>query len=200
MNAIENVPSAQARDRLQSVRLRATAPRLQVMKALLSRPRDWFSAETLYRELFTQASAVSLGTLYRSMNDLAGRGLLLRLVDENGKRFFRMREDDHALHRIVCSETGRLLALTDDISPAHLACVLRGKGLMLAEARLTVQVTCVAEVEDTQSTFEDPDRIADDLPDADLAHRMRERALLNRPNTSPNNGRKNQKGLAQSLS
>jgi len=146
MNPIENPPDTPARERLQSVRLRATTPRVQVMKALLRRPRDWFSAETLYRDLLSHGFDVSLGTLYRSVSDLAGRGLLLRLVDENGKRFFRLREDDATLHRIVCRVTGRLLALTDDISPAHLACVLRGKGLMLAEATLTVQVSCVADV------------------------------------------------------
>ncbi|HEY0295459.1 MAG TPA: transcriptional repressor [Bordetella sp.] len=147
MNVIEAFPIAPVLDRLRAAQLRTTAPRIAVLQALLSRPEDWFCAETLYRALIKRGVETSLGTVYRVMNEMAPLGLLLRRVDGNGKRFFRLRPDDHVLHRIVCRDTGRLLAMTDDTSQGHLASVLRSQGLMLADAPMTVQVRCVEKTD-----------------------------------------------------
>jgi len=74
---------------------------------------------------------------------------LLRQIDENGKRFFRYRPTHRILHQVVCRETGQILALVDDISVDHVASALRSQGLMLADAPITLQVQCIAKVEQT---------------------------------------------------
>lgn len=145
MNGLDAVPFGSPLEQLRAVRLRITTPRIAVLQALQSEPDQWFCADGLYRILVERGVEASLGTLYRVMNELAVHGLLLRQVDEHGKRFFRFRPSSRALHRIVCSDTGCVLALTDDISPDHLASVLRSQGLMLTDAPMTVQVQCTRE-------------------------------------------------------
>jgi len=134
---------ARALARLDAARLRRTTPRIAVLQALESVPEHWLSAQNLYRLLVVRRAETSIGTLYRIVNEMVSRRLVLRRVDNNGKRFYRLRPDGRVRHRIVCQETGRLLAETDDVSPDRLASVLRGQGLMLADGPMTVQVRCV---------------------------------------------------------
>ena len=125
MKVLNTEPFESAASHLRSARLRITAPRIAVMQALQGESNHWFSAESLYRTLVERGVETSLGTLYRVMNEMAACGLLLRQVDENGKRFFRYRPTHQILHQVVCRDTGQVLALVDDISVDHVASALR---------------------------------------------------------------------------
>lgn len=131
-----------AMDRLRKARLRVTMSRLAVLQALHADPEKWFHIELLYTRLLARGVQANLSTLYRVMNEMVEHGLLLRQVNDSGKRFFRYRQGRHCLHRIVCHDTGRELAVTDDISLEHLADILRSQGLILADDPVTVHVRC----------------------------------------------------------
>lgn len=146
MNAMTEAPFTRlfVLNKLRAAQLRTTMSRIAILQTLENDPAHWFSTEDLYLTMIERGVQLSIATLYRIMNEMVVHDLLLRQVDGNGRRFFRLRPDERMLHRIVCRDTGRVLAETDDISVEHLTAILRSQGLMLADAPITIQIQCQA--------------------------------------------------------
>ncbi|OZI30818.1 hypothetical protein CAL29_22835 [Bordetella genomosp. 10] len=145
MKVLEPISDASVLSRLLAAGLKATAARVAVLRAMQRAPDRWISSEGLYRECIDDEERVSIGNLYRILNELARHGLLMRETDDNGKRFYRVRPasgSDPALHRVEC-ETGEAFGFVDDGLREHLARVLRDRGLLLTEGPITVRVPCV---------------------------------------------------------
>lgn len=125
---------------LKAAHLRPTFSLVLTLQALRRSPGRWTDVETLHREVMVLGMGSSKGTLYRVLNQLTQGKLVQRRLDTQGKQLFRLRPDEQTLHRIVCDETGELLALTEDISPEHVSRLLDTQGLALTDACITVRV------------------------------------------------------------
>ncbi|HEY0294370.1 MAG TPA: transcriptional repressor [Bordetella sp.] len=145
MKVLEPISDASILTQLLAVKLKATASRMAVLRAMQRAPERWTSSEGLYRECIQHGEQISIGNLYRILNELAQHGLLVRETDDNGKRFYRIRPagSNPALHKIECHTTGDTFQFVDETLREHVARALRDRSLLLTESVITVQVQCV---------------------------------------------------------
>lgn len=87
---------------------------------------------------------VSLGTVYRAMNELEMHGLLLREWGPHRRALYRIKPagfDEHRL-RLVCQGCGRGVALTDDALLNAVDRLAQSQGLSLAGTVLAIPCEC----------------------------------------------------------
>jgi Fur family ferric uptake transcriptional regulator len=129
------VPELQ--ERLRSVGLRSTAPRVAVLRQLQRATRPVSHAELVER---LDGEGLDRVTLYRNLNDLAEAGLLARtdLGDHTWRFELRPEGAPHALlhPHFTCTRCGTVTCLPEDAVQLS-----RGRGLPAAVSRRAVEVT-----------------------------------------------------------
>lgn len=80
---------------------------LELLRATTSHP----SADWVYQQLRGQYPDVSLGTVYRNLNQLAEEGLIKRVGVVNGQERFDARLESHS--HFICNCCGTMLDLPD---------------------------------------------------------------------------------------
>jgi Fur family iron response transcriptional regulator len=111
LSATETRPFAEPLERLKRVSLRPTRQRLALARLLFSRGDRHVSAEQLHAEAKAARVAVSLATVYNSLNQFTRAGLLREVVVEAGRSYFDTNTSDH--HHVLAAHTGELV----DIPP-----------------------------------------------------------------------------------
>ncbi|WP_245986447.1 iron response transcriptional regulator IrrA [Azospirillum thermophilum] len=109
-----NRPYKHALDRLQGAGLRPTRQRLGLARLLFEGCDRHITAEQLHGEALAADLRVSLATVYNTLNQFTGAGLLREVVVESGKSYFDTNVSDH--HHFFDESTGRL----EDIPGDHL--------------------------------------------------------------------------------
>jgi len=104
MNLISPVPSILAR--LRGAGLRPTRQRLALAKLLFDGGDRHVTAEQLHGEAAAATIPVSLATVYNTLHQFTGAGLLREVVVEPGRSYFDTNVDDH--HHFFCESTGAL--------------------------------------------------------------------------------------------
>ncbi len=94
---------------LKTIGLKATGPRLRILKLFESSKVRHLSAEDVYRILMTEGLDVGLATVYRVLTQFEQAGILQRHHFESGKAVFELNEGTHHDH-LVCIQCGRLPA------------------------------------------------------------------------------------------
>jgi Fur family iron response transcriptional regulator len=92
--------------RLRGAGLRPTRQRLALARLLLDGADRHVTAEQLHGEATTAAIPVSLATVYNTLHQFTGVGLLREVVIEPGRSYFDTNIDDH--HHFFCETTGML--------------------------------------------------------------------------------------------
>ncbi|MEQ8355578.1 MAG: Fur family transcriptional regulator [Kiloniellaceae bacterium] len=95
--------------RLKSVGLRPTRQRLALAKLLFEAPGGCdrhITAEQLHSEAVADNVRVSLATIYNSLHQFTGAGLLREVVVESGRSYFDTNITDH--HHFYFEDSGRL--------------------------------------------------------------------------------------------
>ena len=92
--------------RLRGANLRPTRQRLALAKLLFDRGDRHITAEQLHGEATAAAIPVSLATVYNTLHQFTGVGLLREVVVEPGRLYFDTNVDDH--HHFYCESTGAL--------------------------------------------------------------------------------------------
>jgi Fur family iron response transcriptional regulator len=108
-------PFAEPLDRLKRAGLRPTRQRLALARLLFSRGDRHVSAEQLHAEAKSARVAVSLATVYNTLNQFTRAGLLREVVVEAGRSYFDTNTSEH--HHVLVVATGSLT----DIPPGTLA-------------------------------------------------------------------------------
>jgi Fur family transcriptional regulator, iron response regulator len=108
-------PFAEPLERLKRVGLRPTRQRLALARLLFSRGDRHLSAEQLHAEAKAARVAVSLATVYNTLNQFTRAGLLREVVVEAGRSYFDTNTSDH--HHVLALTSGDLI----DIPPGTLS-------------------------------------------------------------------------------
>ena len=99
-------PAPRILARLRGANLRPTRQRLALARLLFDRGDRHITAEQLHGEATTAAIPVSLATVYNTLHQFTGVGLLREVVVEPGRSYFDTNVDDH--HHFYCESTGAL--------------------------------------------------------------------------------------------
>jgi Fur family iron response transcriptional regulator len=99
-------PSPRLLARLRGAGLRPTRQRLALARLLFDGGDRHMTAEQLHGEATAAAIPVSLATVYNTLHQFTGAGLLREVVVEPGRSYFDTNIDDH--HHFFCETTGML--------------------------------------------------------------------------------------------
>jgi Fur family iron response transcriptional regulator len=98
--------SADLAERLRSVGLKATRPRLALARLLFDGNDRHVTAEQLRGEATAGSIPVSLATVYNVLHQFTAAGLMREVVVEPGRSYFDTNIDDH--HHFFCEASGAL--------------------------------------------------------------------------------------------
>jgi len=120
----------------------ATKPREQV-SAVLRREKRYLSAAEIHAILRKSRNHVSLSTVYRTLDMLAGKGEASARVDERGETTFVVCDQSHH-HHAVCNKCGKV----EDVSCEAIETVAHAlrshHGFKLADHEMEFFGTCGA--------------------------------------------------------
>jgi len=94
-------------EELKSSGLKATLPRLRILKLFESATLRHMSADDIYRLLMQDGVDIGLATVYRVLTQFEQAGLLKRHHFEGGKAVFELNQGGHHDH-LVCVQCGRV--------------------------------------------------------------------------------------------
>jgi Fur family iron response transcriptional regulator len=104
MDIASPTPSILAR--LRGAGLRPTRQRLALARLLFDGAERHVTAEQLHGEATAASIPVSLATVYNTLHQFTGAGLLREVVVEPGRSYFDTNIDDH--HHFFCESSGML--------------------------------------------------------------------------------------------
>jgi Fur family iron response transcriptional regulator len=112
-------PFKHALDRLQQVGLRPTRQRLALARLLFDKTDRHVTAEQLHAEATEAEVRVSLATVYNTLHQFTGAGLLREVVVEAGRSYFDTNVSDH--HHFFFEGSGHLQDIPGEaVTVAHL--------------------------------------------------------------------------------
>ena len=105
-------PSPNLAERLRTVGLRLTRPRLALSRLLFDGDDRHITAEQLHGEANAASISVSLATVYNVLNQFTSTGLLREVIVDPGRSYFDTNIDDH--HHFFCETSGALHDIAGD--------------------------------------------------------------------------------------
>ena len=93
---------------LREAGLKATLPRINILKILETAEQRHLSAEDVYKLLLDSGDDVGLATVYRVLTQFETAGLVQRHNFEEGHSVFELDRGEHHDH-MVCIETGKVI-------------------------------------------------------------------------------------------
>jgi Fur family iron response transcriptional regulator len=100
-------PFTNALERLRTAGLRPTRQRLALARLLFDKGDRHVTAEQLHGEALAAAVPVSLATVYNTLHQFIGVGLLREVVVNSGRCYFDTNVSDH--HHFFLTDTGKLV-------------------------------------------------------------------------------------------
>jgi Fur family ferric uptake transcriptional regulator len=121
--------------------LKATGPRLSILRLFETSKVRHLSAEDVYRMLMAEGVDVGLATVYRVLTQFEQAGILERHHFETGKAVFEINEGHHHDH-LVCMQCGRVEEFCDSEIEKRQARVARERGFSVREHSLYIYADC----------------------------------------------------------
>lgn len=103
------------REMLKAAGLRPTRQRMALAAILFGKGNRHISAERLHEEAIGARVPVSLATVYNTLHQFTGSGLLREVIVDGSKTYFDTNTDDH--HHFYVEDDNEVL----DIPPTNLA-------------------------------------------------------------------------------
>lgn len=132
---MSNVPD------LKTIGLKATAPRLRILKLFETSRVRHLSAEDVYRLLINEGLDVGLATVYRVLTQFEHAGILQRHHFESGKAVFELNEGKHHDH-LVCLQCGRVEEFYDVEIEKRQAKIAKERGFAIRDHSLYLYADC----------------------------------------------------------
>ena len=126
---------------LKTSGLKATGPRLRILKLFESSKVRHLSAEDVYRILMKEELDVGLATVYRVLTQFEQAGILKRHHFESGKAVFELNEGAHHDH-LVCMQCGRVEEFYDAEIEKRQVRVAKERGFSIREHSLHLYADC----------------------------------------------------------
>jgi Fur family ferric uptake transcriptional regulator len=98
---------------LKKAGLKATLPRLKILRILEATPEHHLTAEDVYKQLLAAGEEVGLATVYRVLTQFETAGMVIRHNFEGGRSVFEINHGSHHDH-MVCLECGHVFEFMDD--------------------------------------------------------------------------------------
>jgi Fur family ferric uptake transcriptional regulator len=134
-------PEMNSSDELKSSGLKATLPRLRILKLFETSSLRHMSADDIYRLLMQDGLDIGLATVYRVLTQFEQAGLLKRHHFEGGKAVFELNQGGHHDH-LVCMQCGRVEEFYDPEIERRQESIARERGFTLHEHSLYLYVDC----------------------------------------------------------
>jgi len=126
---------------LKTIGLKATGPRLRILKLFESSKVRHLSVEDVYRVLMNEEPDVGLATVYRVLTQFEQAGILKRHHFESGKAVFELNEGSHHDH-LVCMQCGRVEEFYDAEIEKRQVRVAKERGFAIREHSLYLYADC----------------------------------------------------------
>ena len=97
-------------DVLKSVSMKATKKRIMILESVRTSPSP-VTAEDIYEKL-SQSLDISLSTVYRALNAMSDKGIIIKAVRQDGKTYFHFNDHQHK-HELICSVCHRSVDVDD---------------------------------------------------------------------------------------
>ncbi|MBF0192409.1 MAG: ferric iron uptake transcriptional regulator [Magnetococcales bacterium] len=127
---------------LKNVGLKATAPRMKVLRLFVSDTCQHMSAEDVYKRLLADGEEIGLATIYRVLTQFEHAGLLSRSHFESGKAIFELNQGAHHDH-LVCLQCGRVEEFVDPLIENRQAEIARERGFAVQDHALSLYADCL---------------------------------------------------------
>ena len=112
-------PYSRPLDQLRSVGLRPTRQRMALAKLLFNGINRHVTADTLHTEARNARVQVSLATVYNTLHQFTGVGLLREIVVDSGYSYFDTNTTTH--HHFYCQDSSELMDIDgSEIQISHL--------------------------------------------------------------------------------
>ena len=105
-------PTSVLIERLRAVGLRPTRQRLALARLLFDKGDRHVTAEQLHGEALAATVPVSLATVYNTLHQFIGAGLLREVVVNPGRSYFDTNVSDH--HHFFYEDSGKLVDIPGD--------------------------------------------------------------------------------------
>lgn len=99
-------------EKLRGVGLRATRPRLDLVRLLFTGENRHLTAESLHEEVQQAGHKMSLATIYNSLHQFTEAGLLRQVVVDSTRSYFDTNTSDH--HHFFISDESRLIDIPSE--------------------------------------------------------------------------------------
>lgn len=126
---------------LKTIGLKATTPRLRVLKLFETAAVRHMSAEDVYRILMNDGMDIGLATVYRVLTQFEQAGILSRHHFESGKAVFELNEGTHHDH-LVCQQCGRVEEFYDAEIENRQGRIAAERGFTVREHSLYIYADC----------------------------------------------------------
>lgn len=127
---------------LKNVGLKATAPRMKVLRLFVSDAGHHMSAEEVYKKLLAEGEEIGLATIYRVLTQFQHAGLLSRSHFESGKAIYELNQGEHHDH-LVCLQCGRVEEFVDPVIEKRQKEIASERGFDVQEHALSLYVNCL---------------------------------------------------------
>ena len=97
-------------DVLKSVSMKATKKRIMILESVRTSPSP-VTAEDIYEKL-SQSLDISLSTVYRALNAMSDKGIIIKAVRQDGKTYFHFNDHQHK-HELICFVCHRSVDVED---------------------------------------------------------------------------------------
>ena len=133
-------PFANALEMLRGAKLRPTRQRLALARLLFEKGNRHVSAEDLHGEAVAANVPVSLATVYNTLHQFVGAGLLREVVITSGRSYFDTNVSDH--HHFYYEASGRLADIPGDrIAVSNLPAPPEGGNIRRVDVIIRVEKT-----------------------------------------------------------
>jgi len=127
---------------LQKAGLKATLPRVKILKFLETTEMRHLSAEDVYKSMLESGDEVGLATIYRVLTQFETAGLVTRHHFEGGNSVFELNEGKHHDH-IVCVKCGKVEEFYDEIIEERQHRIAEKNGFTITDHALTIYGVCL---------------------------------------------------------
>ncbi|HHJ80980.1 MAG TPA: ferric iron uptake transcriptional regulator [Candidatus Tenderia electrophaga] len=126
---------------LKKAGLKATVPRLKILKILEAKQGQHMRAEDVYKCLIEGDEDIGLATVYRVLTQFEQAGLVVRHHFEGGHSVFEL---DHGAHHdhMLCIECGRVDEFMDDTIEERQKVIAEKAGYKITDHSLYIYGVC----------------------------------------------------------
>jgi Fur family ferric uptake transcriptional regulator len=126
---------------LQKAGLKATLPRLKILKFLEETEHRHMSAEDVYKAMLEQGEEIGLATIYRVLTQFESAGLVTRHHFEGGHSVFELDQGHHHDH-ILCVKCGKVDEFLDETIEERQKMIAKDKGYAITDHSLYIYGVC----------------------------------------------------------